>query len=321
VVPFVRVAPHEAGVPRNRPSDRADRPAAAPVVRRFPPGSEWLYAKLYSGSAGTDRLLLDVVRRVVAGCLEEGWADRWFFIRYADPHWHLRVRLHGTTEELWGRAAMLLREATAPFLDDGRLWRMQLDTYQPEVERYGGAEGLRWSEELFFVDSEAAISAMEPLSGDEGLDARWRLTLYGIDRLLDDLRLDVPVKLELARGQRRALAARLNVDASGTARIGSRFRELRGELDELLAPSTGPGEVAPEAVEALATRSTRLAPIVEGLLDAERAGLLTRSSQELASSYAHLHVNRMLRDDHDMQELVLFDFLERLYRSRIARRV
>ena len=322
VVPFVRVVPRDDG------AAAAARPGRShgehwstdtSAVRRFPPGSEWLYAKLYSGSAGTDRLLQDVVRPVVARCLEEGIADRWFFIRYADPHWHLRVRLHGSPEGLKDRATGLLREAAAPFLDGGRLWRVQLDTYQPEVERYGGMVGMRLSEDVFFVDSEAAVEVLEQLSGDEGLDVRWRLTLSGIDRLLEALGLDLPAKLALAQVPRRALAARLNLDAAAGSDIGSRFRELRRGLEELVVAPAMPKEFEPRTVEAFSTRSTRLAPIVGALLEAERAGRLTRSLQDLAGSYAHLHINRMLRDDHDMQELVLFDFLERLYRSQAAR--
>jgi hypothetical protein len=32
-----------------------------------------------------------------------------------------------------------------------------------------------------------------------------------------------------------------------------------------------------------------------------------------------MHANRLLASDHRAQELVLYDFLERLYRSRLAR--
>jgi hypothetical protein len=65
------------------------------VVRRFPPGSEWLYAKLYTGAATADQVLRQVVRPVTEAALRCGAADGWFFIRYGDPDWHLRLRLHG----------------------------------------------------------------------------------------------------------------------------------------------------------------------------------------------------------------------------------
>jgi hypothetical protein len=93
VIPFVRV-PEAAGPARDgaagtrEPSPRL-RPGRAPC-RRFPPGSAWLYAKLYTGPATADQVLQEVVRPVTAAALTAGAADRWFFIRYGDPDWHLR---------------------------------------------------------------------------------------------------------------------------------------------------------------------------------------------------------------------------------------
>jgi hypothetical protein len=39
----------------------------------------------------------------------------------------------------------------------------------------------------------------------------------------------------------------------------------------------------------------------------------------LAPSYLHLHANRVLRSAQRVQEMVLYDFLARLYDSRSAR--
>ena len=63
-----------------------------PFSRRFPPGSEWLYAKLYTGIATADDVLLEVIAPLTQEALRRGAADKWFFIRYADPQWHLRLR-------------------------------------------------------------------------------------------------------------------------------------------------------------------------------------------------------------------------------------
>jgi len=46
---------------------------------------------------------------------------------------------------------------------------------------------------------------------------------------------------------------------------------------------------------------------------------MTVPPEVIAESLLHLHVNRLLTGDQRAQELVLYDFLERLYRSRCAR--
>ncbi|PYP91922.1 MAG: hypothetical protein DMG65_05640 [Candidatus Angelobacter sp. Gp1-AA117] len=40
---------------------------------------------------------------------------------------------------------------------------------------------------------------------------------------------------------------------------------------------------------------------------------------ELAGSYVHMHLNRIFRSTHNVQEMVLYDFLTRTYDSVMAR--
>ncbi len=102
IVPFVQSArgPAAAQTRRTEQGMRAVPPPAGNRDRTFLPGSEWLYAKLYTGAATADRLLSDVVGPLVREALDSGAADRWFFIRYSDPGRHLRLRLHGTASDL-----------------------------------------------------------------------------------------------------------------------------------------------------------------------------------------------------------------------------
>ena len=51
-------------------------------------------------------------------------------------------------------------------LEDGQLWRLQLDTYEREVERYGGPEGMVLAERLFQADSEAVLEIVEQYPED-----------------------------------------------------------------------------------------------------------------------------------------------------------
>src|SRR5262249_44679334 len=155
--------------------------------RRMLPGSDWLYAKLYAGAAGVDRLLLDVVAPLVHEFTEAGAVDEWFFLRYGDPDLHLRVRFHGEPEVLHTRVLPALEAPAERPRADGRLRRLQLDTYEREVERYGGAEGLLLSERIFRVDSDAVLAMLALLEPDDaGADERWRLALIGCAALFAD---------------------------------------------------------------------------------------------------------------------------------------
>jgi len=41
---------------------------------------------------------------------------------------------------------------------------------------------------------------------------------------------------------------------------------------------------------------------------------------DLASSFSHMHINRLMRSSQRAHEMVLYDFLFQIYEGRIARR-
>jgi len=295
VVPFVRV-PDEAETLKAAPRTAA---TTARVRRRFPPGSDWLSAALYLGPVVTDEVLRESIGPLARELVGSGAAERWFFVRFSDPDWHLRVRFHGEPETLRSEVQPALEQAA------GRAWRLRFDTYEREIERYGGPEGIAHAEQLFHVDSEAVLEALEGIGrGDE--ERRWRLALLGIDTLLADLGLDLEAKESLAQRRRDAFHREFRADARTKSQIGERFRREREALESLLRDP---------ANEAFARRSERLRPLVAEL----RTARLSISVEELAASFVHVHLNRILRSAHREQELVLWDFLARLYRSRLAR--
>ncbi|HEX9083011.1 MAG TPA: lantibiotic dehydratase C-terminal domain-containing protein, partial [Holophagaceae bacterium] len=69
----------------------------------------------------------------------------------------------------------------------------------------------------------------------------------------------------------------------------------------------------------LRNRSKDIRPLGQSLREASAQGLLGTSLESLAGSYLHMHANRLLRASARAQELVLYDFLTRIYESRLAR--
>ena len=339
IVPFVRPGPGQARVPEPPgqdatsprshaadPAAEAARPAretAGPAAgrataRRFPPGSEWLYLKLYTGPATAD-LVLGSISAALGASLAAGETDRWHFIRYGDPDWHLRLRLHGAPEALLGDALPRLRRSTAPLIETGQVWRIQLDTYEREVERYGGAGGIELAERLFQADSEAVLALIRQLPGDAGAELRWRAALLGIDLLFDDLGLTAQQKRTTARGARLSYEREFRTDGTFQRAISDRYRLHRPSLEAMLGPD---GDQQPELVDSvkvLRRRSAALAAVTREMRAAASAGELGADLPALAVSFAHMHVNRLLRSAQRTQELVLYEMLDRVYTSRAAR--
>jgi thiopeptide-type bacteriocin biosynthesis protein len=287
--------------------------------RRFPPGSEWLYARLYGGPATADRVLRGVIAPLLAEARAAGAVDRWFFVRHGDPELHLRVRLHGPPGRLWGEVLPELHRVATPWLADQRLWRLELGTYEREVERYGGDEGMALVEQIFAADSNAALSLVCRLPGDGGLDLRWRATLCGMDRLLRDLGLDLAARHEAVTAVRAGLARRLGVDASLLRALGDTYRQERLAIEDLVAPALPEDHPLAGLDDVFGPRSAQLAPVAAALQRATAEGRVSAPMVRLAGDLVHMHANRVLRGVALRQELVIYDLLARLYRARRAR--
>jgi thiopeptide-type bacteriocin biosynthesis protein len=217
-----------------------------------------------------------------------------------------------------------LHEAAAALYPDGRIAKLQIDTYEPELDRYGGPLGVDLAERMFAIDSDASLAILDLLGGDEGLDAAWRLTLVGIDQLFRDLGLDLEGRLAIARDSaamlRREFGSGEGAAATAADRaLGDRFRRERKVLEDLLDPARRRETVFAPGVAVLDARSQALAKVITALHEAEASGKLTSSVRDMAWSYAHMHANRMLRSAPRAQEMVLYDFLARLYQSQVAR--
>jgi thiopeptide-type bacteriocin biosynthesis protein len=290
------------------------------IERRFPPGSPWLYARIYTGTATIDTLLREAVGPLVRGALADGIADRWFFIRYGDPHWHLRLRFHGDPAALMRELVPRLHAALAPAIADGLCWKLELGTYEREVERYGGPAGIELAEQLFAADSDAVLAIVEASGGDAGADAAWRLALRGFDRLLGDLGLDLAARRAALTRARDSFGAELGMDTALQKKLGEKFRAHRDELVALLAaPDRDPDHPLGPGLEALAARSAASAPVAAELRARAARGALTAPVDELALSFLHMHANRLLAHSARAQELVLYDLLRRHYDGILAR--
>lgn len=300
--------------------DAEPSPPPASVARRFLPGSEWLYLKVYTGSTTADAVLRTYLAPVIATAMRQGLARRWFFIRYGDPDWHLRVRFHGDPAILTGQLLPALHGALAPATEAGLVWQVALGTYEREVERYGGSEAIEIAESLFHHDSECVLGMIETLEGDAGAAAMWRLALRNIDRLLDDLGLSLADKLAFATRARDGYGKEFGMDTTLQRSLGEKFRAHAKEIATLLAsPDDSPGHVHAARLARLAVRSAANRSLAAQLRALELAGRLRQPITELAHSFVHMTVNRMMRSHQRIQELVLCDLLRRHYDSAIAR--
>lgn len=137
------------------------KPAPAPVVRacagrdtgRLPGASPWVYVKLYGSAARVPEVLTALPRLLHDG---RGNTLPAWFIRYADPDTHLRLRLHLPGPDAFASTAQAVARWAAELRHEGLIQRVQWDTDHPETGRYGTGNALQAAEAYFVADSTAA---------------------------------------------------------------------------------------------------------------------------------------------------------------------
>ena len=141
------------------------------------------YFKLYTGTKTADTILKNEMYRFVTDMLKNALIDKWFFIRYSDPEFHIRLRLHLKEPRNFTGLYNRFYEAFFPVVDAGFVWSIQCDTYRREMDRYG-ANTIALIENLFFKDSDYAIRLLHQIVGENPEQQRWKLALALTDSLL-----------------------------------------------------------------------------------------------------------------------------------------
>ncbi|SDR21668.1 lantibiotic dehydratase [Thermostaphylospora chromogena] len=213
----------------------ADRPRPTPAppvrddtvyptaARLVPPGRDWWYFKLY----GPSSLQNTVLRR-----LGERLDEEWFFVRYADPQPHLRIRVRA-------RGASPF-PVMADLLDQGLVADVRLAVYDRELERYGGVTAMEESERVFCAETHSIIRLLS-LTGRgrrdrPGAEADAQdLAALSIDTLLTGLGLSRPERVAVYRSMRDGYAEEFADDPGlDRKRLNREVNERKRRLRALL---------------------------------------------------------------------------------------
>ncbi len=269
VIP-VRCARDQVPVRRRPPAGVPD-----PALRLRPPGSDWVFLKLYCERDGLTALVTEAFPELRSLARAEGLADP-FFMRYGDPAAHLRVRLRDPRAGTPVTAAAL--RWAAGLLADGLVTDIAHVTYHRELERYGGPELIGAAEEFFRADSTAVLA--ELIAHRDSSDGVGRLPLAA-------LTVDaVSAALGLPPAQRRGLAAA----SAGPVAGGSAYRVAAAALWDAAHGTGAAAAVLAEVTPVLTAGAASL-----GARFAERRDEdgLAGQHADIVASLVHMHCNRL----------------------------
>ncbi|WP_108802840.1 thiopeptide-type bacteriocin biosynthesis protein [Aquimarina sp. Aq107] len=279
------------------------------VQRSFIIGSEWLYYKIYTGPKTSDLILTDIVKPITTHLLDKGIIDKWFFIRYNDPKHHIRLRFHYNKPENIAEVINTLYGSLKEFSDEDLIWKIQLDTYQREVERYG-VETMSISEELFFLDSRMIVDFLDMIDGDEGEELRWLFGVRAIDQLLQDFGYSEDDKLALLERLKTGFGVEFGMNKGLKKQMDKKFRNEHDKIKNFLSFERDSDPDYAPIIDVLDEKSISSKDLVKEILTIVDKNQL----DDMMSSYIHMLMNRLFRSKNRLHEMVLYDLLYRTYK-------
>lgn len=298
------------------PAFPIERNAASPIKRKYSPHSEWLYFKVYSGPKMAERILKELVLPFVEMATRGKLMERFFFVRYRDEFPHLRIRFFNTEIDKQLPLQKEFMGILQPFLDNGLIHNVAIDTYSPELERYG-EHLIEEAEGLFYNDSLAVLRFIDLL---EEKDEKYRLlfALRGIDGLLSDFNLDTREKAELAKEIQQSYFKEFGAHPNLQKQLNAKYRKVQQMIFSHMDSTQDNANEIEEAVSIFRLRCEMNKPMVDRILSKLPPGQAKQRLVKMLPNYIHMFMNRLFIAQQRKYELVTYHFLEKYYTSQAA---
>lgn len=275
----------------------------------FIPGDTWLYYKIYCGIKTTDFLLSNLIQPLTKHLLDEELIDQWFFIRYSDPHHHIRVRFRSTQKGIAYNLLNYISTQFSPYIHSKEIWKVQLDTYQREIERYGASTMLT-SEVLFFYESNMIVNFISALTeGEESEQLRWLFSITALDQLLKDFGLSLKERLDLLERLKESFGKEFGMNKSLKKQLDKKYRTHKSLIEESLKRHEALPLFSLELLRLKSKETTTAIRLIK-----ERTSDIRQ--QELMCSYAHMLMNRIFRSRNRLHEMTMYQLLYRAYKNQ-----
>ncbi|MGB8698555.1 MAG: lantibiotic dehydratase, partial [Thermosynechococcaceae cyanobacterium] len=282
--------------------------ACSPILqaeRLKPLGSDWLYIKLYCGHDIEEDLISGPIRLFCEEIVLSGLAEDWFFIRYSDPDPHIRLRFRGESKVLIEKLMPDLCAWATELMTSGLCSKFSFDTYEREIERYGGIPGMQVAERLFATDSKTVARLLNIVrQGSLPFDLTG-LAVLSVDTLLEGLGLDEETRLRWYRYH------------STTSKEGGEDYRQRKNTLRILLKDPDNLLISPDSqavIQLLTSRHTAMIAIVQHLQKNTGDKVSEKELFALYGSFAHMHCNRIFGTDRRYELRVI----ELLLRTRMG---
>lgn len=270
----------------------------------FLPYSEWTYFKIYCNETNVDYLLLKLLPIINKLTIQKK-IEKWFFIRYYDSSFHIRLRIkyYGKFNE---DVFQLLNSKLNTLLQKKYFWNLQVDTYKPELKRYG-YKTISECESIFFYDSITITILIKKRLLNTPAESRYYYALFSIDYYLRDFKIYGEDAMKFSLFQFENYSKEFDLSKSMKIQLDSLYRKLltKSSLDI-------------ELRKILDKRSKENSFYINNIYKGKNLGF-DYKKKSLVGSIIHMSMNRLFENNQRYHEMVVYYYFYKYAKSNIMK--
>jgi thiopeptide-type bacteriocin biosynthesis domain len=272
--------------------------------RRYIIGEEWIYLKVYTGPMTIETILVNNIENKLNQFFLKKIIDKFFFIRYMDPEYHIRIRLHCANLNYYSQILFEIHKSLHHFVKNLIITKVVWDTYSRELERYDNNH-INLFEDLFYYDSSFILKYLKKTLCSD--NERYLVSMKFIDGILSSIGMNLDQKLLFTTNSAESYLNELYRSNSDVKHLlNLKYRKDRTLIENCLDTLNSKVWWQVCLHEYLSKASNLLKIIFKG------------KTMEL-TSIIHMHVNRMFRTNQRTCELVIYWYLSKYYKSKKAK--
>ncbi|MDE6380749.1 MAG: thiopeptide-type bacteriocin biosynthesis protein [Muribaculaceae bacterium] len=274
------------------------------VIRYFPPLEEWIYLKIYINPIASNFVIDNYIRPIVDS-IYPSISDKWFFIRYFDIGYHIRLRFHFSNKRKLMSALKIIHNYLKQAVLNGYIHSWNIDGYERELERYG-AENILLTENLFCLNSNLVLHTLEYLHNSIFITNCF--AIWTIHDILSRFIQDNNNRAEFCRNVMLSYLHELNLSEDSFISMNKSFRNYRSFLNTL-----------DTSIKTFSSFSKEISYLQNDYFEAMNK--IIRSSNCIKNqtinyaSLIHLNTNRIYQTEARKIEMVLYYLLYKKYHS------
>ncbi len=226
---------------------------------------EWIYLK--------SNELIELVNLFGIELVQKCLAEKFFFIRYADPQSHIRFRIKFKRME---QILYLLQDWLASLREKGLVFKVQIDTYEREAYRYGGKALIDIAENYFYYDTRVIGKLIS--RKDDSREDYWGI--LNILEIMDSFGLD---KYEMLEWMSLYIS---------NSEYRTEFKQNRNKILETINYYDKMKLHFTDITSEIEERKEALYEYKRYIDLSDDTGILTNSKEEILSSLIHMSCNR-----------------------------